>query len=263
MRACPWVLISDKWNDKEFNPKSTIYRDLHDQFNSQIDISYSSVENMGALTPDKAKKKFFDLKNPLILILNDYEKSGNGDGSVSEQQRDDANITDEVELELFNANDKRNYLNGKSPAILYLWEKANEFDLLNTVCQQIPESAMLESSGQRNVQNSDGNTNNTRARTGGSGGDADALDLTGLQGTMARTNQEVRTQSVISLLQLISSEEERLYDVEDKVEDAAEGSRKRQRLEQRCDDIRANIRNIRARLEKIDKSDEGGGNRSA
>ena len=245
MRACPWILISDKWNDKEFNPVSTIYHDLHDEFTTSIDLGYSAVEKMGELTPDKAKKKFFDLKNPLILMKNDYDKSGNGDGSLLEHSAN-ADLSDPAELQMFNANDKRNYLHQRSPAILYLWEKAEEFKLLNTVCQQIPNSAMLESSG--------GGSRNSKNSTSGRTNDgADDLDLSGLQETMERTNDEVRTQSVISLLQLILSEDEKLYSIEDKLDDAPEGSRKRQRLEKRAEDIASSIQCIRARLAKIEQ----------
>ena len=66
--------------------------------------------------------------------------------------------------------------------------------------------------------------------TAGGSNKAEELDLGGMQVTMDQTNNKVQRQSMISFLQLISSEEQRLYDVEDKLEDAAEGSRKRERL---------------------------------
>ena len=66
--------------------------------------------------------------------------------------------------------------------------------------------------------------------TAGRSNKAEELDLGGMQATMDRTNNKVQRQSMISLLQLISSEEQRLYDVEDKLEDAAEGLRKREQL---------------------------------
>jgi len=68
MRSCPWDLISRNFNNKDFNPKSTIYLDLHDDFMHGIDISHSKIASMGMLTPNKAKDKFSYLKNCLLIV---------------------------------------------------------------------------------------------------------------------------------------------------------------------------------------------------
>ena len=100
---------------------------------------------------------------------------------------------------------------------------------------------MLESSGAPGSNGgrglNGGSKSNGRSGLNGAGGESH--DFAGLQETMAQTNSEVRTQSVVSILQLISSEEERLYAVEDKLDDLDDeggGSRKR-RLEQRAEKI--------------------------
>ena len=143
MRRCVWDMISQKFNKQEFNPTSTIYLDLHDDFRANIDISHAKVASMGVLTPDKAKSKFFYLKNDLLIMKANWEKSGNGDGSVVDCKASfDSN---ENAISMTNANDKRNFLNGRSPAVLYLWKKAEEHNLLNTVCQQLTDEAAFDS----------------------------------------------------------------------------------------------------------------------
>ena len=75
---------------------------------------------------------------------------------------------------------------------------------------------------------------------------------------MVQTNNEVQTHSVISLLQLVLSEQETLCNVEDKLDDdVPEGSRKRERLEKQAEDTGSTILSIQARPAKI-KELEGG-----
>ena len=81
---CPWLLMSDKWNDKEFNLESDTYPSLHDDFNQAIDISHNAVSKMGVCTPDKAKEKYSKMKNDLLIVKMNWEKSGNGDGTLDE-----------------------------------------------------------------------------------------------------------------------------------------------------------------------------------
>ena len=56
------------------------------------------------------------MKNDLIVVKNNWELSGNGDGCVAR---------DSTEFDgIINGNDKRKFLNGVSSVCLYLWEKA-------------------------------------------------------------------------------------------------------------------------------------------
>jgi len=52
------------------------------KFFRDIDLSYKAVSGMGALDPTKAKSKFLKLKNDLLYVKNNYEKSGNGEGCI-------------------------------------------------------------------------------------------------------------------------------------------------------------------------------------
>lgn len=69
MKKDPWLLISDKWNDPEFNLNTDRYPELHVEFENDIDIGFSNVEDMGHKSPDKAKSKYLKIK---------WKRSGNG-----------------------------------------------------------------------------------------------------------------------------------------------------------------------------------------
>ena len=137
-RNDPWIMISDKWNDENFNVKSVTYPDLHEDFSVEIDIGYSSVRKMGKLTPDRAKQRYMKMKSEMMIVKNNWNASGNGDGSL-----------DRISHQLIDANSKKNFLKGRSPAILYLWERSEKCDIIETVCQQLdPESSLDSSTGQ-------------------------------------------------------------------------------------------------------------------
>ena len=145
MRACPWQLASDSWNDSDFNPVSSIYSHLHNDFHQTIDLSHSEVSAMGVLTPDKAKIKYNKMKNEVIIVKMNYEKSGNGDGSLREPEVCSDSDEDEVEQSLHNACDVSNFLSyGQSPACLYLWKKAEEYNFIGVVCQQLSFESSLD-----------------------------------------------------------------------------------------------------------------------
>ena len=52
-----WELMSAKWNDREFNPKTMIL-DIEGQteFLEEIPLDYSSVQHFASATPDKCEK---------------------------------------------------------------------------------------------------------------------------------------------------------------------------------------------------------------
>ena len=132
-----WAIVSDYFNDPNFNVTSSLYPMLHDDFSSAIHLGYQAVSGMGKLDATKAKSKFMKLKNDLVYVKNNYEKSGNGEGCHT-------NIDDSFEDEVIDGSAKKNFLRGRSPAILYLWEKADEFDLLDSVTQQLDDATGID-----------------------------------------------------------------------------------------------------------------------
>ena len=78
-RVDAWKLIADKWKDPEYNPSTIPFSNLHKEFIDTIDLSYSHVELMD-ISPIKAKDKFNDMKNQLLMLKAKWEKSGTGEG---------------------------------------------------------------------------------------------------------------------------------------------------------------------------------------
>ena len=151
-RPCPWAMSADKWNDPGYEVTSSAYHRLHDEFRHPLNLNHSNVNGMGHLTPAKAKAKFTTLKNNLVLVKTKWTASGNGDGSVLQQEEvqydSDGNELDEDESGIVtcNANDLSNFIKGYSPAVLYLWKKAEECDFVSVVCQQLDQECALDSS---------------------------------------------------------------------------------------------------------------------
>ena len=258
MRTCPWKLVADNWNDITFKPVTTLYMDLHHELARDIDITHSAVEKMGILTADKAKSKFFKLKNELIVVKSNWERSGNGDGSRKDNTvRDSHNPHDDAEEEeLFNANDRRNFLNGKSPAVLYLWEKANEHDLLTSVCQKLDCSSSMDSSS--------ASKNNRRANKRHRENESDG-ELKEVRALMDRSNEAIERSNLLKqgklkmdLMALIELHEEKMYRLEDEIDNEPEGTRKRERLQRRLQNLEGKVTVCKADLEKICSMLDGG-----
>ena len=97
-------------------------------FENEIDIGFSNVEDMGHTSPDKAKSKYLKMKKEMLTVRNNWKRSGNGEGTLQRNKQNLGGSYVEEEEVLIDANDKRNFLGGNSPAILYLWKKAGEYD---------------------------------------------------------------------------------------------------------------------------------------
>ena len=124
-RNDPWVLIADKWNDTNYNLGSKTYPELHEEFTNEIDIGHAKVAGMGELTPEKAKQKYMKMKSQMVIVRSKWRASGNGEGSIQKSRETSVDADsiedqmDDAELVLMDANDKKNFLNGYSPSILY------------------------------------------------------------------------------------------------------------------------------------------------
>ena len=121
VRENPWEMVCDKWNDPNY---------LLDDFSSRIDLGHSEVEGMGTLTLDKAKKKFYKLKNELVIVKMKWSASGNGNGSCLQEKaieyNSDGEEKDQEEMDIINGSDLKCFIGGMSPSILYFWKKGRD-----------------------------------------------------------------------------------------------------------------------------------------
>ncbi|KAL3788047.1 hypothetical protein HJC23_008391 [Cyclotella cryptica] len=96
-----WELISVKWNDRDFNPKTMIL-DIEGQseFLDEIDLDYSSVQHFAAATPDKCETKFDEMMVALKRIIQNWEASGQGEGGVNNEDEEEEGFEINVRHEL-------------------------------------------------------------------------------------------------------------------------------------------------------------------
>ena len=264
VRACPWIMCSDKWNDENYDTESTIYRDLHNDFNEKIDLSFEKIKNMGTLTADKARSKFFFLKNHLIVLKAKWDTSGNGDGSMAVSEDGNDDDLDETEAALRDANQhngniKANFLQGMSPAVLYLWEKAEEYSLLPTVCQQLSEDTILDST---NDEEETSNPRKKKRKNNANVEDEEREDLKQLCAAMVESNSQMKRSNTLeeekakvahrmNLMNLVALYEERLFNIESLISTASSGWAQMNRLEKRMNKVEEKISKLKEELKEI------------
>ena len=144
----PWEIICQKWMDPDFNPTSVAYPDLHQDFRFPIPLTHCKVEKM-LITADKAKDKFYEMKNILITVKSNWEESGNGDGKVVRVDTPVRQISKDFDvprnIQQVNGNDKRMFLQHYSPTILYFWAICEDHNILNNVCQELNHASSYDS----------------------------------------------------------------------------------------------------------------------
>jgi hypothetical protein len=86
----------------------------------EIDCYYLNVVDMGELIPEKAKRKFMEMKVHVVLLHQNWLASRNGDSIKVHSDDDDS--CDTASLELMDAKQKENFLQGSSASILHLWK---------------------------------------------------------------------------------------------------------------------------------------------
>ena len=172
MRDDPWELMSQKWMDPNFNPTTRAFPYLHPDFRNPIDLSHCKVEKM-MITPEKAKDKFYEMKNNMITVKSNWEASGNGcgtpitvdttvrtiakdypevDGKEPSGEEDgmavpvDTTVTSiPKDYKQVDANNKRCFLYNFIPVVLYMWEICDKSKILTNVCQELNQDNSYDS----------------------------------------------------------------------------------------------------------------------
>lgn len=136
-----WTLLSDKWEDEDFKPMSLARPDIHDSFATPRDLSYEEVKDMGGCSPKKAKDKILKMRGHLLIIKNNYERSGMGDNALVDN---DEPVQGQYPNIRAGGSHKRDFLGKYSPAVLYMWEIFEERGLLHKVMQKIGTESVLD-----------------------------------------------------------------------------------------------------------------------
>lgn len=156
-----YELIADKWNSASFNPV-TFTTDCHIDYMSPINCSFEEVKDLSPATPQKVQDKLTEMRTNLIRIIDNWERSGQGDGGY-----DDNAIEDGAEEggmvaiqqsehtqspygygELKNrpsrALDTRSsFLLNRPSYLLYLWEVFEQHGLLSTTVNRLSNNVAV------------------------------------------------------------------------------------------------------------------------
>lgn len=137
-----YELIADKWNCPQFNPVTEIM-DCHEDFIAPIDCSYILVKDLAPATPQKIKDKITEMQTNLIRIIDNWEKSGQGDGGEGDEDEEDRVVLEYGALKNRSrkALDSRSsFLQNRPSYLLYdLWEIFEKHDLLKTTVNRLSE----------------------------------------------------------------------------------------------------------------------------
>jgi len=197
-----------------------------------------------SISPDKAKEKFYAMRNDLLTVKSHWEQSGIGDGSVRNIAAD---YDDASTMEHFNGNDKKEFLNGRNAACLYLWEITDEMGILTSVCQAIDEDNRYDSA---DISCASYSCGKIKRRHSGSPTSMSYIDTitTELLNESTRVliksneisekqldvsvqlNKSYNTNNIINYNILIQSNENTLCDLQDRLEETEPGTDKHNRL---------------------------------
>jgi hypothetical protein len=146
--------IARLWNDQNFKPKTTV-SNIHSDFATEIDIGYEATIEYVRATPAKIKDKIAKMKTDLTIIIQNYERSGQGDGGNLEEEDED-NVQEPREKADWGrlcgrtgAFDSLDSFLGPNPSyLLYFWEVLDKTGLLNTTMNRISDAVGVSSPNQ-------------------------------------------------------------------------------------------------------------------
>jgi hypothetical protein len=140
-------MVANKWNNPNFLPVTSVKNDTHCNFARPILLSFETVSTLQPATMEKVEEKW-DSSG-----IQRWERSGQGDGGFDKEDaavEEDEDASDEggngnrfgrlkkwpqQALDL-----RRNFFDGKSTYLLYLWEMLEDHNLFQSSMQQLHEN---------------------------------------------------------------------------------------------------------------------------
>ena len=147
-RQPSWMeLLSERFNDDSVEVLTKKLPNLHDKFNDHIVCDRKYDE----LTPDKCKEVMASMKKKVVEIIRKYNLSGNGSdmakhdfdeegvGGAEETQQTYGRFNKDLavkraqtkgrnDLVLMDGDDRKEFLHGNTPDLLYWWMLMDEND---------------------------------------------------------------------------------------------------------------------------------------
>lgn len=141
-------LIASRWNSTDFEPTTMIAPGCHVDFSTGIDIGFQATADFARATPTKVKDKIAKMKTNLTLIIQKWERSGQGDGGRLNEDDDDDDGSGSDRFEWgrssgrIGAFDCRQSFLGPNPSyLLYFWDVLDTSDLFSTTMNRLSDEA--------------------------------------------------------------------------------------------------------------------------
>jgi hypothetical protein len=84
-------MIANRWNSETFNP-TTMVSNCHYDFSQEIDIGFDATADFARACPTKVWDKLAKMKSDLCLIIEKWERSGQGDGGRVDEEDDETTM---------------------------------------------------------------------------------------------------------------------------------------------------------------------------
>jgi hypothetical protein len=251
-RPRAWDMIANTFNSKRFQPTSKIYTESHPDLAEPVDISYESVVAvMGELDGEKAKSKFMGMKNLGSIVIARYDKSGNGDGKVAEEERDFSRGEDDV-LELSD-NDYTNNLLGFGTHVLYFIKHILLHGIVAQAIQQLKNGYRLDG---KNIPSARSGGNRRKKGRKGSSNDNERGSF---DRQMTETNKQIARLNESVLVKNIFMFKEKVRELKRSVRQMRRGEEPDEDIKDEelfLEDARVDLEEAEKRLESSRESDK-------
>ena len=143
-------VIAEMWNSRTYNPVAPPST-CHIDFQTATDCSFQAVSTLNPATPQKVQDIFASLRSNLLRIIQNWDRSGQGEGGTDETEDLD-DVLDGAVAESGDAigglqgrparalDSRAAFLYGKPSYLLYFWEIADRHQLLQSSLQRLSDS---------------------------------------------------------------------------------------------------------------------------
>ena len=172
-------LIANKWNDKDFNPVAAA-SECHEDFSAPTNCAHSQVATLMPASSQKVEDVLASIRSNLLRVIQNWERSGQGEGGRHAGGDDDEEHGGEYagDLDSISILDSESarfgslasrsecalqnraaFLLGKPSYLLYFWEIAEYHQLLQSALQRLDDDV-----GASDASSAPSTTTRTRRR---------------------------------------------------------------------------------------------------
>ena len=128
-------IVAAIYNDEDFVPVTESLPTLHVFFGDTIELPFSNMPG-GEIDAEEVKCRYTDCRAKLIVMVKDWEKSGNGFGQRARDSDDYGRFSEAHVTELAEGDNQGSFMltrDGHREHHLYLWHLANTMGVLSNV----------------------------------------------------------------------------------------------------------------------------------